>query len=261
VIPSEAPPLRGRELRRRYTTADVSVLDWEEATRFVASGAGDPQTNLNLAWQLLYRLEPELYDRLAGAERLHPGVIAWLPRNVERIVEVGAGSGRLTLELIDRARELVAVEPAAPLRQLLSQKLSLADTRQEVRLMHGFFDDLPVTDDCADLVVTCSALTPAPCHGGERGLAEMERVCKPGGQVVIVWPNNVGWLAGHGYRYRSFVGEMCVEFSSHDEAAEVAEVFYPSAVADIRRRGGSQVPYKLLGINPPRDLAFKVMAR
>ena len=37
-------------------------------------GAGDPQTDMTLAWELLYRLEPELYDRLVSAERLHPDV-------------------------------------------------------------------------------------------------------------------------------------------------------------------------------------------
>ena len=68
----------------------------------------------------------------------------------------------------------------------------------------GFFDDLPVADDCADLVVACSAFTPGRGHGGDAGLAEMERVCRPGGSVVIVWPNNVHWLSAHGYRYESF---------------------------------------------------------
>jgi SAM-dependent methyltransferase len=246
---------------RRYSTADLGVLTPDEARRFVPRGGGDPQTDIALAWELLYRLEPELYDRLAGVERLHPGVIGWLPHNLERIVEVGAGTGRLTLELIDRGREIVAVEPAAPLRRLLSQKLLQADQRRRVRVTHGFFDDLPVTDDCADLVVACSALTPAPGHGGEAGLAEMERVCGPGGRVVIVWPNNIGWLAAHGYRYASFAGEMFVEFASPQEAAELAEVFYPSGVAEVRRRGATRVPYEVLGINPPRDLAFKVMPR
>jgi hypothetical protein len=89
----------------------------------------------------------------------------------------------------------------------------------------------------------------------------MERVCRPNGCVVIVWPNNVDWLAAHGYRYVSFAGEMFVEFASHEEATELTEVFYPSAVAEVRRLGESQVPYELLGINPPRDLAFKVIAR
>ncbi len=79
-------------MRKRYTTADLSVLTREEASRFVPRGDGDPQLDLTLAWELLYRLEPELYDRLVSAERLHPGVLGWLPDEVERIVEVGSGA-------------------------------------------------------------------------------------------------------------------------------------------------------------------------
>jgi SAM-dependent methyltransferase len=261
VITPETQRRRRRELRRRYTSADLSVLTRDEKRRFAPEGGSDPQTDLPLAWELLYRLEPALYDRLVSAERLHPGVLEWLPDNVERIVEVGAGTGRLTLELIGRAQEVVAVEPAAPLRQLLNRKLLGVGHRHRVRVTHGFFDDLPVTDDCADLVVACSAFTPATAHGGETGLAEMERICRPSGCVVIVWPNNVDWLAAHGYRHVSFAGEMFVEFASDEEAAELTEVFYPGAVAEVRRLGERQVPYELLGINPPRDLAFKVMAR
>jgi SAM-dependent methyltransferase len=247
-------------VRRRYTTADLGVLTRDEARRFVSQGGSDPQTDVALAWELLYRLEPELYDRLVSAERLHPDVFGWLPDGVERIVEVGAGTGRLTLGLIHRAREVVAIEPATPLRQLLDRKLSRLDHGHRVRVTHGFFDDLPVADDCADLVVACSALTPATAHGGEPGLEEMERVCRPGGRVVIVWPNNVDWLAAHGYRYVSFAGQMFVEFATHEEAAELAEVFYPGAVAEVRRLRAREVPYELLGTNAPRDLAFKVMA-
>jgi SAM-dependent methyltransferase len=180
---------------------------------------------------------------------------------VDRIVEVAAGTGRLTLELVHRAREVVAIEPAEPLRQILNQKLARADHGGRADVAHGFFDDLPVTEDYADLVVACSALTPAPAHGGEAGLAEMERVCRPGGRVVIVWPNNVRWLADHGYRYVSFGGEMFVEFASHEEAAELTEIFYPAGIDEVRHRRWRRVPYEVLGINPPRDLAFKVIAR
>ena len=182
---------------------------------------------MDLAWELLYRLEPELYDRLASAERLHPGVVDWLPCDVDRIAEVGAGTGRLTMELIELGQHIVAVEPAMPLRRILRRKLAAAGHADRVRVIHGFFDQLPLPADYADLVVACSAFTPAPEHGGQAGLAEMERVCRPGGCVAIIWPNHLGWLTARGYRHVSFPGPMSVEFGSHEEAVELAEIFYP----------------------------------
>lgn len=256
---SKAPAGAATELRRRYTAADLSVFTREEARRFVPQGDGDPQNDIVLAWELLYRLEPELYDRLARAERLHPGVVGWLPR-VDRIAEVGAGTGRLTMELVERGQRVVALEPALPLRRILRRKLAAAGHGDRVRVAHGFFDRLPVPDDFADLVVACSAFTPSPGHGGESGLAEMERVCRPGGHVAIIWPNHLDWLAARGYQYVSFPGPMSVEFESHRDAVELAEIFYPRAADKVRRRRWRKIPFEVLGINPPRDLAFKALA-
>ena len=261
MITAEDPTRLGRELRRRYTAADLGVLTPGELSRFAPDGEGDPQADATLAWELLYRLEPELYDRLVSSERLHPGVLGWLPHDAGRIVEVGAGAGRLTLELLGRAREVVAVEPSAPLRQILARKLAKAEHGSRARVVHGFFDDLPAASGSADLVVACSAFTPAAGHGGEAGLSEMERVCKPGGCVAIVWPNHLGWLAAHGYEYVRFAGPMVAEFASHQEAAELARIFYPRAATEVRRLGLRRVPYEVLGINPPRDLAFKMVTR
>lgn len=255
----DEPGELGRQLKVRYTAADLAVLTDEESRRFVPDGHGDPQTDVPLAWELLYRLEPELYERLIGAEQLHRGVIDWLPRSVDRIVEVGAGTGGLTMDLLDRGREVLAIEPAAGLRQILSAKLAQADHRQCARVSHGFFDDLPVPDNSADLVVACSAFTAAPGHGGEAGLAEMERICRPGGCVAIIWPKDPRWLAERGYQYRCFPGEMSMEFGSQREAIELAEIFYPRAVGEIRRRGSRRVPYAVLGTKPPSDVAFKTI--
>ena len=254
---AEAP---SRELRRRYTPADLGVFTPEEARRFVPQGDGDPRDNVVLAWELLYRLEPELYDRLASAERLHPGVVDWLPSGVDLIAEVGAGTGRLTMELTGRAREVVAVEPALPLRRILAGKLAAAGRGDRARVVHGFFDQLPLPDHSADLVVACSAFTPSPGHGGEAGLAEMERVCRPGGCVAIIWPNHLRWLVARGYRHVSFPGAMAVEFGSYADAVELAEIFYPKGADSVRRLGQRRVPFEVLGLNPPRDLAFKVLA-
>jgi SAM-dependent methyltransferase len=247
-------------LRGRYTVADLEVFTAEEARRFVRQKA-DPQADPTLAWELLYRLEPELYDRLVRAERIHPAVLRWLPRGIDRIAEVGAGTGRLTLELLGRAAQIVAVEPAAPLRDVLTQRLARAEHGHRARVVDGFFDDLPLPDDWADLVIACSAFTPEAGHGGDAGLGEMERVCRPGGRVMIVWPNNSSWLAARGYRYVSFGDdEMFLEFASPSEAVELIEIFYPRAAPAVRRSGSPRVSFETLGVNPPRDVAVKVMA-
>jgi SAM-dependent methyltransferase len=153
----------------------------------------------------------------------------------------------------------VAIEPVEPFRKILECKLSQAEHRSSASVIHGFFDELPVADASADVVVVCSAFTSAPAHGGDAGLAEMERVCRPGGYVVIVWPLSAEWLAARGYSHVSFPGEMFVEFSSADEAAELTEIFYPAAAAEVRRNRWRRVPFRALGTEPPRDLAYKVM--
>jgi SAM-dependent methyltransferase len=256
VLTPEAPPRLGRALRSRYTPADVGVLSPAEARRFAPGGSGDPRADIDLAWELLYRLEPDLYDRLVAGERIHPAVLRWLPAAAGRIVEVGAGTGRLTLDLINRGQEVIAIEPVRPLRQILERKLARAQHGYRAQVQYGFLDELPVAADFADLVVACSVLT-NPDSGGEAGLAEMERVCRPGGCIALIWPNHVDWLSSRGYQYLSFAGPMSVEFASHQEAVELAEIFYPRAIAEVRRRGLRRVPYEVLGINPPCDVAFK----
>jgi SAM-dependent methyltransferase len=262
-----ADRVRTGGLLERYSQEDMAAISPDERRRLLIEDRADPERDPGLAWELLYRLEPELYDRLAVAERLHPDILQWLPNHVERIVEVGAGSGRLTLELVNRCNQLTAIEPAASLREILVRKLerndvvSAASGEQpaQVRVISGFLEALPMADRSAELVVACSVLTPEPSHGGNRGLAEMERVCATQGMVVIIWPNHPEWLSAHGYRYLSFAGDMAMEFASITEAIDLARIFYPQAVDEIMRRGDRRVPYEILGVNPPRDLAFKTI--
>jgi SAM-dependent methyltransferase len=259
--------VRTGPLLERYSRDDLAAISVEERLHLLIDDSADAQRDSGLAWELLYRLEPELYDRLVTAERLHPAIVRWLPKRVERIVEVGAGSGRLTLELVNRCNELTAIEPSAPLREILTRKLERVATGAtdghqpaRVRVIPGFLDALPVPDRSAEVVVACSVLTPEPAHGGDRGLAEMERACATPGMVVIVWPNHPEWLEARGYRYLSFAGDMAMEFASVNEAYELSRIFYPGVADQIRRRNDRRVPYEILGVNPPRDLAYKTIS-
>lgn len=250
---------RTTELTQRYSVDDVGVFSAAERARYLPRGTIDSPIERSLAFELLYRLEPELYQRLVAAERIHPEVLQWLPR-ARRVVEVGAGTGRLTMHLVEGCAHMVAVEPARPMRERLRAALS-AQALEKVDIVDGFFDSLPVPDAAADMVVTCSALERDTAHGGDAGLAELERVCAPGGLMVVVWPNHLDWLTANGFTHLSFPGHMWMEYRDVDEAIEMTGIFYPHAVAAVRARSEARVDYDLLGVNPPRDLAFKVRQR
>lgn len=255
-------------LIRHFRPDDLSVFTKEEAARFLAGI--DPEALCRLhddpdawgevgqavAWELLYRLEPELYERLTAGENLHPAILDWLPDRIRTAVEVGAGAGRLTIRLAPRCRELVAVEPASPLAARLESNLARMGL-SSVRVVKGFFDSIPLPDDWAELVIACSAFTTEPAHGGESGLAEMERVCADEGVIVIVWPGDTGWMTEHGFETLTFPGDLAHKFQSLEEAVEMAYLFYPEAVPEILRRGAEEVPYEVLGIPAPRTLSWK----
>jgi hypothetical protein len=52
---------------------------------------------------------------------------------------------------------------------------------------------------------------------------------------------------------------MSMDFASLSEAVDMAAIFYPHAVAEIQARGEERVTYDILGVNPPRDLAYKTI--
>ncbi|MGO9874348.1 MAG: class I SAM-dependent methyltransferase [Acidimicrobiia bacterium] len=116
-------------------------------------------------------------------ERYRPGppaeAVDWLvPAYVDRVVDLGAGTGALSRLLLERADEVVAVEPDDRMRSVLEAAVPA------VRAIAGRGESIPLPDGCADAVLASSSwhwMDPIPT------LNEVGRILAPGGTVGVVW--------------------------------------------------------------------------
>jgi SAM-dependent methyltransferase len=188
AVAAALPPARGERLLR-LGQRPVSPEAGHDAGRRVVRGA---------FWYFVYDLAPELWDRLAAAEPVAGDLLRDLPADGARVLEVAAGSGRLTAALAGRAATLVAVEPSRALRRLLR------DRHPEVAVVAGVGQRLPIRDGWADLVVSCATFGPDPPLGGEAVRAELERCAAPGGAVALVSPEDPAWWEARSYELRDY---------------------------------------------------------
>jgi ubiquinone/menaquinone biosynthesis C-methylase UbiE len=219
-----------------------------------------------LFWELTYWKTPDLYSELTEGEQLHPGIFKQLEPNIrdKSVLDAGAGSGRASFECLRYGVRLVyAVEPSPGLLRILEKKLPAYAEGQRIVPLQGTFDVLPLENDSVDTALSCSAFTADPAEGGEAGLAEMRRVTKPGGKIVIIWPRiqDYDWLTQHGFQHVMLPvqHEMCVHFRSMETALKCARRFYAhneQVARYILERRQPEVPFSVLGFNPPRDYCW-----
>src|SRR5260370_1120659 len=142
-------------------------------------------------WELTYWKTPELYEELTAGEQPAPCLFAHLrPRLAGKdVLDAGAGCGRATFAALEQgARRVYAVEPSAGLRRILERKAALHPGGERITVQPGRFHAIPLSDESVDVALSYSAFTAADAPGGERGLAELRRVSRPGGEILILWP-------------------------------------------------------------------------
>lgn len=112
---------------------------------------------------------PEAVDRLTGTAGLAPG---------DRVLDLAAGTGKMTRRLIERGLRCVAAEPSPSMRQVFTEVVP------GVPLMAATAEHIPLGDDTMDAVVVAQAFhwfDPAVA------LAETARVLRAGGWLALIW--------------------------------------------------------------------------
>jgi SAM-dependent methyltransferase len=104
-----------------------------------------------------------------------------LPRGDERAIDVGTGAGALALALAPLVREVVGVDRVPELLELARER---AAGLGAVTFVDADAEHLPFDDFSFDLAGTLRTLHHVP-HP-ERVLAELVRVTRPGGRVLVV---------------------------------------------------------------------------
>lgn len=152
---------------------------------------GKPQGVHDVAAQG-FALAGHVYER--GRPDYPPEAMACLVSNLgigagSVVVDVGAGTGKLTRRLTETGAKVTAVEPVWDMRQAFARALP------EVAVLDGMAEALPFEAGTVDAVVAGAAFH---WFDGPAALREIHRVLRPGGGLGLVWnprDETVEWVA------------------------------------------------------------------
>lgn len=128
-----------------------------------------------------FERQAEAYER--GRPAYPPQATGWLSAQLglgpgRTVVDVGAGTGKLTRALLPSGAVVIAVEPVAAMRDVLARELP------GVRVLEGTAESLPLDDAAADAIVAGQAFH---WFDGPVALAKFHGVLRPGGRLGLIW--------------------------------------------------------------------------
>lgn len=103
------------------------------------------------------------------------------PREGERAVDVGCGTGNATVLLAERGAQTTGIDPAPRLLGVARERA--ADLGLEIEFVTGDAASMPLREGSADLVISCFGVIFAPDPAAAAG--ELARVLAPGGRIAL----------------------------------------------------------------------------
>src|ERR687892_898838 len=192
-----SPPRRSsprpRAPRRRWRTRCSCPLRPAERREVRLRPVAEPPSSVHESAARGFAQAPEDYER--GRPTYPPEALALLARILRlepgrTVLDLAAGTAKLTRALVPTGARLVAVEPVAAMRAKLAESLP------EARVLAGTAERIPLVDGSVDAVAVAQAFH---WFDGDEALAEIHRVLRPGGRLGLVWnmrDEAVSWGAG-----------------------------------------------------------------
>jgi ubiquinone/menaquinone biosynthesis C-methylase UbiE/DNA-binding transcriptional ArsR family regulator len=141
-------------------------------------------------------------DELFG-DRFHLAALAGFCQRSWTVADLGCGTGQVTEALAPFVARVIAVDASAAMLQAAKKRLRAFDN---VDLRRGELEALPIDDGAVDATTLMLVLHHVP--EPERALAEVARVLKPGGTLVLV-----DMLPHDREHYRQQMGHVWMGFS------------------------------------------------
>jgi SAM-dependent methyltransferase len=119
----------------------------------------------------------EAYDR--GRPGYPGDAVTWLVGSPgSTVLELGAGTGKLTVELAALGHDVHATDPSAEMLEILRERVPTA------RVSQSPAEEIPLGDCSVDVVVVAQAFH---WFDLDKALPEIARVLRPGGDLSLVW--------------------------------------------------------------------------
>jgi ubiquinone/menaquinone biosynthesis C-methylase UbiE len=123
----------------------------------------------------------DLYER---ARPEYPAeAVAWIAEQLvlhagRTVLDLGAGTGKLTRALLATGAHVIAVEPG---EAMLAELIRVVP---DAEALHGAAEDIPLPDESVDAVAIGQAFH---WFRHDEALPELHRVLRPGGGIALVW--------------------------------------------------------------------------